>query len=157
MTLEDDDAERIRTMEALDRLVSWAVAFKRQPLTDELTVHQAGVLHVCIGMGPVGLDELGRLLGSAPSTLTAVVGRLEGKGLVRRDRDPDDGRKVRVSVTKLGRGRYDEIESRSRDYTRRLFADWTPRKIRSFRRLLERFVEDARGVGFRGDGDGGAR
>ena len=73
------------TMESMDRLVAWATALKRQPITtDGLTTHQAGVLHLCIQRGPMGLDELGQLLGSAPSTITALVDRsVSRSGLAR--------------------------------------------------------------------------
>lgn len=144
----NDDEELAHTMEALDRLVSWATAFKRQPLTEELTVHQAGVLHVCGQLGPLGQDELGRLLGSAPSTITALVHRLERTGLLRRERDPEDGRKVQLHLTKAGQACHADIEARSRTYTRRLFQGWTPEQVRSLRALLERFVDDAQGLRF---------
>jgi DNA-binding MarR family transcriptional regulator len=146
------DAERATAMAALDRLVSWAVEFKRQPLTDDLTVHQAGVIYFCAEMESIGLGELARLLGSAPSTVTAIATRLENRGQLRRIPDPADGRKVRLTVTKEGRRQRDEIERRSRDYTRRLFAGWTLDELRTFGRLLERFLEAAGKVRFRHKG-----
>jgi DNA-binding MarR family transcriptional regulator len=146
------DAERATAMAALDRLVSWAVEFKRQPLTDELTVHQAGVIYFCAEMESIGLGELARLLGSAPSTVTAIVTRLESRGQLRRIPDPTDGRKVRLRVTKEGRRQREEIERRSRGYTRRLFSGWTLDELRTFGRLLERFLGAAAEVRFRNKG-----
>ncbi|MCB9759262.1 MAG: MarR family transcriptional regulator [Alphaproteobacteria bacterium] len=146
--MKDRDAQLAQTMETLDRLVSWATALKRRPMLPGLTVHQAGVLHLCIQVGPMYLDQLGALLGSAPSTITAVVGRLEAKGLVRRSRDADDGRRVWVTTTPAGVDQYTEIAARSEHYMRRLFAGWTTDEVRAFHALLERIVEDAQGLEF---------
>jgi len=47
--------------------------------------------------------ELGRRLFLDSGTLTPVLKRLERAGLVRRARDPQDERQVRVRLTKRGR------------------------------------------------------
>jgi DNA-binding MarR family transcriptional regulator len=47
----------------------------------------------------------GALVGSG--TMTNRLDRLEGRGLVRRRRDPEDGRGVRVRLTARGRARVD--------------------------------------------------
>jgi DNA-binding MarR family transcriptional regulator len=46
--------------------------------------------------------ELARLLGMSPTTLSAVLKRLEERGLVRRVRDPDDGRRRVLRLTGEG-------------------------------------------------------
>jgi DNA-binding MarR family transcriptional regulator len=52
--------------------------------------------------GPLRLAELAQLESvSAPST-TRLVAELEGKGLVTRATDPDDGRAILISITPLG-------------------------------------------------------
>jgi DNA-binding MarR family transcriptional regulator len=53
--------------------------------------------------GPLTLGELAAHEGVQPPTITAAVGRLEQQGLVERQADPDDGRIVRVVVTRDGR------------------------------------------------------
>ncbi len=49
------------------------------------------------------LGELGRKMYLHPSTVTGVVDRLEAKGYVSRDRDTEDRRVVKVSLTADGK------------------------------------------------------
>jgi DNA-binding MarR family transcriptional regulator len=46
--------------------------------------------------------ELARLLGMSPTTLSAVLKRLEERGLVERTRDADDGRRHVLRLTDAG-------------------------------------------------------
>jgi DNA-binding MarR family transcriptional regulator len=52
--------------------------------------------------GPRRITELAELEGLAQPTTTLLVKRLEEQGLVRRERGPDDGRVVLVSLTAAG-------------------------------------------------------
>src|SRR5579859_1661407 len=47
--------------------------------------------------------ELAHLLGMSPTTLSAVVKRLEERGLVSRSRDREDGRRYIVQLTAKGK------------------------------------------------------
>jgi MarR family transcriptional regulator, lower aerobic nicotinate degradation pathway regulator len=52
--------------------------------------------------GPGSQHELARLLGKAPGVIVAEVDQLEAKGLVQRNRDPQDRRRSRVTLTDAG-------------------------------------------------------
>jgi DNA-binding MarR family transcriptional regulator len=56
-----------------------------------------------LARGPASLGDLHRGFGHKRSTLTAVVDRLEAKGLVARAANPDDRRSVVVTLTAAGR------------------------------------------------------
>jgi DNA-binding MarR family transcriptional regulator len=62
----------------------------------------ASVLHRLATAGPQRVTELAAYESIAQPSATALVGRLEGQGLVTRGADPDDGRAVRVSATPAG-------------------------------------------------------
>jgi len=51
---------------------------------------------------PRTLSEIARIQGVRPATATSMVTTLENRGLVRRDVDPDDRRRVVVSMTEVG-------------------------------------------------------
>jgi DNA-binding MarR family transcriptional regulator len=74
-----------------------------------LTPAQASVLAVVINSGPLGLAELAKIEGLNPTMLSRVVGKLNSLGLVRRRRDPDDFRAVRVEVTPDGAAVWERI------------------------------------------------
>jgi DNA-binding MarR family transcriptional regulator len=57
-----------------------------------LTAEQAHVLLILWLEGPMKVGELGRTLALSSATLTGAIDRMERAGLVRRVRDPDDGR-----------------------------------------------------------------
>jgi len=50
-------------------------------------------------------SELTKDIWSDGGTITGLIDRLEAKGLVRRERDPDDRRAVRIYLTPAGRDR----------------------------------------------------
>jgi DNA-binding MarR family transcriptional regulator len=57
---------------------------------------------VRLGGVPVTQRRLGRELGLSAGTVSLRLDRLERRGLVQRDDDPDDGRAAAVSVTRTG-------------------------------------------------------
>lgn len=55
--------------------------------------------------GPLTVGRLGELMDLDSGTLSPLLKRMESAGLVRRLRDPEDERRVLVSVTATGRDR----------------------------------------------------
>lgn len=53
--------------------------------------------------GPQRVTDLAAAELVAQPTMTVLVNRLEAEGLVRKERDPDDARAVRVEITDAGR------------------------------------------------------
>jgi DNA-binding MarR family transcriptional regulator len=73
-------------------------------LTDGLTLPQFAVLNHLVRLGdqqsPV---ELARAMQVTKATMSSTLGRLEGKGFVSSNPDPDDGRSRRIAITARGR------------------------------------------------------
>jgi len=67
-----------------------------------LTLTQLGVLEAVLHLGPLTHRELGRKLLTSPANLSDVIDKLETRGLVRRVRDVQDRRQVRVELTGTG-------------------------------------------------------
>jgi DNA-binding MarR family transcriptional regulator len=53
--------------------------------------------------GPAAPTELARLEQISPQSMSVIVAGLESRSLVERHPDPDDGRRVVLSVTEAGR------------------------------------------------------
>ena len=51
---------------------------------------------------PMRMGEVAEILGCLPSSVTAIVDRLEAAGLARREADPDDRRAKRLVLTEQG-------------------------------------------------------
>ena len=85
---------------------STAHAFNRayKPLLDALglTYPQYLTMFALWEQNDLSVKELGELLHLDSGTLTPLLKRLEAMGLVRRARDPDDERSVRISLTPAG-------------------------------------------------------
>ena len=64
---------------------------------------EAHILAALAELGPSPVERLHRALAHRRSTLTSILDRLEGKQLVRRDRNPADGRSLIVALTPDGR------------------------------------------------------
>ena len=75
--------------------------FRRGTLGD-ITPTQFGVLEALLHLGPLCQGEISNKLLRSGGNITLVIDNLEKHGLVRRERDADDRRLVRVSLTKEG-------------------------------------------------------
>jgi DNA-binding MarR family transcriptional regulator len=86
--------------------LAWKTRSWRLAAPHGLTPTQGQILAALRPAGPEGrtLGELAEGLGVRPPTASEAVGALERKGLVRRRQDPDDGRAVRIALTRRGRG-----------------------------------------------------
>lgn len=64
--------------------------------------HQASILDHLDEHDPMSLATLAAHLGVTASTMSLNVDRLEAQGLVRRDRDPGDARRLHLRLTPAG-------------------------------------------------------
>lgn len=63
-----------------------------------VTVTDMQVIESLAGTGPMTAGQLAELTGLTTGAITGMLNRLEEAGLVRRERDPGDGRKVIVQI-----------------------------------------------------------
>ena len=69
-----------------------------------LSAHQASILDHLDEQEPVTLLELARHMGVTASTMSLQVEHLVGRGYVIRERDRDDGRRLRLRLSESGAG-----------------------------------------------------
>jgi DNA-binding MarR family transcriptional regulator len=118
---------------------------KQVVLSGDLAMPGTSVLSRLDRGGPMTSSELARLDRVSPQSMGATVAALERDGLITRDRDPDDGRRIIVSITRAGRqvvhSRRDE---RTRQIAQALRVALTPSELAQVRAvvpLLERLAE----------------
>jgi DNA-binding MarR family transcriptional regulator len=83
-------------------------------LGGELSRSEGGLLSTLSG-GPRRITELAEFEGLAQPTMTSLVKQLEQRGLVRRDRQPDDGRVFLVHLTDSGSVALQDYRARARE------------------------------------------
>lgn len=76
---------------------------RRQDPRTGLSAARLSALSVVVYAGPLTLGELAAAEQVSAPTITRIVTALEAGGLVRRRRDPRDGRAVRLQATAAGR------------------------------------------------------
>ena len=80
-----------------------------------------------------------------PSRITRLAQRLEKEGLLRRKRDPEDNRVVRLHVTEEGRRLIESRQERREGFEDRLRREFSSEEMAEFRRALNvvvRVMED---------------
>jgi MarR family transcriptional regulator, lower aerobic nicotinate degradation pathway regulator len=103
-------AKPVRTSYILDeqigfilRMVSQrhAAIFAREIGTN-LTPTQWAALSKLAETGPCSQNQLGRLTAMDVATIKGVIDRLTARGLTETSQDPEDGRRLLVSLTRVG-------------------------------------------------------
>jgi DNA-binding MarR family transcriptional regulator len=94
----------------LDNAGRLARRLRQRPVTGHLTQPEATTLARLVGAAPATAADLARAERVRPQSMGAVVASLEAQGLVKRQRDRTDGRRVLLTVTRAGR----ELAARKR-------------------------------------------
>jgi DNA-binding MarR family transcriptional regulator len=103
---------------------------------NDLTATVLGALGTIEVRGPITLGELAAAEDVQPPTMTRVVGRLEERGLVRRDVDPDDRRVSRVQLTETGRALIAQSRTRRDAFLAQRLAGLGPEELAAIEAAL---------------------
>jgi MarR family transcriptional regulator, organic hydroperoxide resistance regulator len=94
---------------------------------------------------PCPIGEIVRVFGIRPSTMTSILERMEERGLLIREPDPEDRRSVRVTLTREGKSVAERINRAVRDLEERIGTRVGRRELAGFRSVMGA-VEEATGV-----------
>jgi MarR family transcriptional regulator, lower aerobic nicotinate degradation pathway regulator len=136
--------------ERLKRLPTWlsAEVARRGRLLVEASLAQVGarrqhftVLTSLAEQGQASQADLGRRLSIDRSDLHALLGALEGDGLVARVRDDHDRRRNVVTLTRAGRSALARLDQRIDDAQDALLEPLSAGERRELRRLLQKVLD----------------
>ena len=113
-------------------------AISRDATRYGITVGQFAVLEALYHKGPLALGQIGSLLVVTAGNVTYVVDQLERRGLVERERRPDDRRVIYASLTPKGRALVDEIFPQHARYVSSLVDTLEPAEREEMCRLLKK-------------------
>ena len=87
-----------------------------------LTPTQWAALAKLTETGPCSQNQLGRLTAMDVATIKGVIDRLTARGLTETSADPQDGRRLKVSLTRNGRELAEKVASNALAITRETLA-----------------------------------
>ena len=80
--------------------------------------------------------ELSQSFEINPSRVTRLARRLEREGLLRRERDPEDNRVVRMYLTQKGRSLIEDLSGRRERFDQRISTVLSPEELEELQRVL---------------------
>ena len=89
----------------------------------------------------ISQGELSESFEVGPSRVTRLAKKLERDGLLRRERDPEDNRVVRMYLTERGRALIEDLYERRVSFEDRVQAVLSPEELEELRRMLGMLAE----------------
>jgi DNA-binding MarR family transcriptional regulator len=103
-----------------------------------LTPTQWAALAKLAETGPCSQNQLGRLTAMDVATIKGVIDRLTARGLTETSADPEDGRRLRVSLTRAGQQLADKVAANALAISRETLAPLDPREREALMALLDK-------------------
>jgi DNA-binding MarR family transcriptional regulator len=119
-----------------------AASFNERLAEYGLTTTQWGVLACLWGENGLSQRELSRRSGIDPATLTEMLKRMEARGLVHRERDPDNNRLQRVYLTEHDTTLRDTLAADAAAVNRLATTDFSEAERAQLLRLLRRALSN---------------
>lgn len=130
---------KVAMMAALDEELS---ADRRlAPL--ELSAAQFSVIASLAGEERKSASDLCRGISYDAGAMTRMLDRLEGKGLIRRSRSPEDRRLVHLELTEEGRAAYPRMRELALTVANRFLRGFSKTEARTLEALLSRMLDNA--------------
>jgi DNA-binding MarR family transcriptional regulator len=117
---------------------------RQVPTEDDLTLSESSALARLDRGGPASAAQLARAEQISPQSMGATLGALEARELIERTPDPEDGRRMILTVTETGLALLrDRRARRTEQLARALAADFTSNELEQLAAaapLLERLA-----------------
>lgn len=106
----------------------------------ELSPNEATLLEFLAKHGPVRISELAAEQGVDKSTMSPQVRRLEDKGLIGREPDPNDGRAALLATSQKGNELQDSIDAAGAAAFDAILSTWSAEDREALGSMLVRFA-----------------
>lgn len=123
-----------------------AAAFSAEIAPHGIELREWRVLAALHAKGPGRLSDLAASTSIDISTLSRLVGRMTGSGLISRAREASDRRAVHIRLTAKGRDAVAAIVPRARAYQRTALRGFAQAEAESLRRMLTRVFRNLDGL-----------
>ena len=130
---------KVAMMAALDE----DLAADRRLAPLELSAAQFSVIASLVGETRKSASDLCRVISYDAGAMTRMLDRLEAKGLIRRNRSPEDRRLVHLELTEEGRAAYPRMRELALAVANRFLRGFTKADARQLESLLTRMLENA--------------
>jgi MarR family transcriptional regulator, organic hydroperoxide resistance regulator len=138
-----DEIQRVEDWELLAQFVQ-AYRTLSDSLMDQIAMHRAQATVLCKLFIQDGMtqSEIAQQLAVQGATVTDMLQRMEENKLVKRRRDPEDNRLVRVYLTDEGRKKERSITEQFLKLEGAIFADFDESERTRLRQLLHRMLHN---------------
>ena len=107
----------------------------------QLTPLQFAALMKLADVGEASQNHLGRLTAMDAATMQGVIKRLIARGVIARRPDPDDRRRLLLTLTREGRALVDEATVRGHRISDETLEPLSPAERQTFMKLLRRLTD----------------
>lgn len=137
---KEEFSDSVVRIERLLRHVAFIIKKRgRDILSDfDITTPQFLALVVLKDRPGITMGELCERLYLACSTATDLIDRMEKNGYLERNRDPDDRRVIRLSITEKGQNIIDQVINARRRYVDSILKQLTQKEIDQLAQSLEK-------------------
>ena len=129
------DREQVKT-QLLDELFAnapgKALLFMRRWPGGALSLVHLNVMMILGADGALPMNQLADALDVSQASTTGIVDRMEQRGLITRERDPDDRRVTLVQLTDRGRQAIERLGAERRDKLGKLLDELTDEELQAF-------------------------
>jgi DNA-binding MarR family transcriptional regulator len=109
----------------------------------DISVAYFGVLQALWDVDGVSITDLGERVQLEKSTMTSLIDRMEGAGLVRRDDHPTDRRAYRICITPRGRELEEKLDQVVAEAYHRLTAGVPEKDLQAAIEVLKAILKNA--------------
>ncbi|MBM6686519.1 MarR family transcriptional regulator [Faecalicatena contorta] len=108
----------------------------------DMNLGQAAILFILKRYGNLTQRQLSGRVGITPPSMNVALRKMEEKGLVKKEADPDDQRKTRIHLTDMGKSRIEDLKQLFRKTEEITLQDFREEERLLLRRFLVQIEEN---------------